>query len=68
MPFQCLWVRPGAYPRDHLKGTLLENIRLGWNGLSGTNSVFGPLVNYNHKKFYNTGPRDDGMHLISYEF
>jgi len=39
-----LWVRPGADPRvDHLKGASLanlpENIRLGWKGLPGTNTL-----------------------------
>jgi predicted small integral membrane protein len=42
-----LWARPGAYPRvEHLKGPSLRlalalsaNIRLGWKGLSGTNTL-----------------------------
>jgi hypothetical protein len=42
-----LWARPGAYPSmEHLKGTslgyawaLLGNIRLGWKGLPGTNTI-----------------------------
>jgi hypothetical protein len=41
-----LLVRPGAYPIvEHLKGAslgetpaLLQNIRLGWEGLPGTNT------------------------------
>jgi hypothetical protein len=40
-------VRPGAYPRvEHLKGAslgwapaLLANIRLGWKGFPGTNTL-----------------------------
>ncbi len=45
---QCLWVRPGAYPRvEHLKGAcylgwhlaLPANIRPGWKGLPGTNAL-----------------------------
>ncbi len=43
----CLWVRPGIYPRaEHHKCAslgltlaLLENIRLGWKGLAGTNTL-----------------------------
>ncbi len=39
--------KPGAYPRvEHLKGAALEeavallaNIRLGWKGLPGTNTL-----------------------------
>jgi len=42
-----MWVRPGAYPREeHLKvvslgqaPALLANIRLGWKGLPGTNTL-----------------------------
>jgi hypothetical protein len=44
---QCYWVRPGAYPRvEHLKVAshgktlaLSANIRLGWKGLPGTNTL-----------------------------
>jgi hypothetical protein len=44
---KCLWVRPGAYPREkHLKGASLELapslptiIILGWKGLSGINTL-----------------------------
>jgi hypothetical protein len=43
----CLWIRSWAYPRvEHLKGASLgyapalpTNIRLGWNGLPGTNTL-----------------------------
>jgi hypothetical protein len=50
-----------AYPRvEHLKRASLEyapalpaNIRLGWKGLPGTNT----LAFYGRKKFYNTGPK-----------
>ncbi len=43
----CLWVRPGAHPRvEHLKCSSLRkalalpaNIRLGWKGLPGTNTL-----------------------------
>jgi hypothetical protein len=42
-----LWVRPGAFPRvDHMKCAsfwqhlaILANIRPGWKGLSGTNTL-----------------------------
>jgi len=45
--FYCLWVRPGACPRvEYLKGVrlglalaLTADIRLGWKGLAGTNSL-----------------------------
>ncbi len=38
--FQCLWVRPGASPRvEHLAPALPANIRLGWKGLPGTNTL-----------------------------
>ncbi len=46
--FYCLQVRPGAYPRveymksSSLQGRLLAlptNIRLGWEGLQGTNTL-----------------------------
>jgi hypothetical protein len=43
----CLWARPGAYPRvEHLKGSSIRqvpalptNIRPGWKGLPGTNTL-----------------------------
>jgi len=43
---KCLWVRPGAHPREeHVKGTSLRytlvlpaNIRLVWSGLTGTST------------------------------
>ncbi len=43
----CLWARPGAYPWvEHLKGSsighapvLPTNIRPGWKGLPGTNTL-----------------------------
>ncbi len=39
---------------------LLANIRLGWRGLSGTNTlVYITFVNYSCKAFYYTGPRSD---------
>jgi hypothetical protein len=35
-----LWVRPGAYHRvEHPKGASPANIRVGWKGLPGTNTV-----------------------------
>jgi hypothetical protein len=44
---KCLWVRPGAYQRvEHLENAslryapaLLANIRLGWKGLAGINTL-----------------------------
>ncbi len=43
----CLWARPGAYPRvEYLKGASLgpspalpANTRLNWKGLPGTNTL-----------------------------
>jgi len=35
---------------------LPANIRLGWKGLPGTNSLDYHEKNYDHKKFYNNGP------------
>jgi hypothetical protein len=36
---------------------LPSNIRLGWRGLSGTNtSLLRTFINYDCKKFYNVGP------------
>ncbi len=57
---QCLWVRPGAYPRvEPLKGvslgwasTLPTNTIQSYKDLQGTNT----LANYSCKKLYNIGP------------
>ncbi len=42
-PFQLSLMfagKAGAYPRvEHLKGALPTNIRLGWKGLPGTNTL-----------------------------
>jgi hypothetical protein len=55
--------KAGAYPRvENLKGsslgqapTLPANIRLGWKGLPGTNTL-AYYENYGRKMFYSTGP------------
>jgi hypothetical protein len=74
-----LWVRQGAYTRvEHLKGpsfrsalALFANIRLGWKGLPGTNTLahYEKSVNYGCKKFYRIAPgffaqARLGLHLI----
>ncbi len=46
----------------HLGGSLVlpTNIRLGWKGLPGTNTIiayFKKSVNYGRKKFDKTGPK-----------
>jgi hypothetical protein len=70
-----LWVRPEAYFREtHLKGAslgqapaLLTNIRLGWKGLPGTNT----LAYYEHsqltdvKRFITLDPGSNGWWLDS---
>jgi len=57
----CLWVRSGAYliqAAGRLRPYLL---RLGWKGLSGTNTLayLEKFVNYGRKKYYNIGPRPE---------
>jgi hypothetical protein len=48
-----LWIRPGADTKvDNLKCASLANIRLGWNGLQGTNT----LAYYCRQTFYDNGP------------
>jgi hypothetical protein len=41
---------------------LLTDIRLGWKGLPGTNTLAynENLKNYDRKKFYNIGPSSEG--------
>jgi hypothetical protein len=47
-------IKSGAYPR--VEALKPANIRLGWKGLSGTNTVAYyelTFINYGHKKFFN---------------
>jgi len=48
----CLLVMPRAYPRvEHLKGTLLDNIRIGWKNVQARSTLaLGPFVSYEEKK------------------
>jgi hypothetical protein len=61
-----MWVRPRAQPIVELLSCalvwyapgFLANIRLGWKGLSGTNTpaYYDHFINYSHKKFITLAP------------
>jgi hypothetical protein len=62
---QCLWVRPGAYPRvEHLKGASLRYVppackhwtRLEKLARDKHSSFLRISVNYCHNKFYSAAP------------